>query len=213
MSNKKPNIVVLGGGAYARLFAEHGNVRDYEDSLKGVNLVVFTGGADVWPGLYGEKTGRLTRCSLERDMLESSIFDEAVGRGIPMAGICRGAQFLTVKNGGKLFQHVYNHGIFGEHGIETNEGKVYEVTSTHHQMMNPWNMDAGDFEVLAWSEIILSDKYFNGNDEEVQPPIVEPEVVWYPKTRSLAMQFHPEYMPKDSAGRNYCQQLVRDYLL
>jgi gamma-glutamyl-gamma-aminobutyrate hydrolase PuuD len=203
-------ILVLGGGDYLNLFAEHGDVTINIDELQECDLVVFTGGSDVSPAMYGEQRGMYTMFDPRRDVKEAHIFHTAAELGIPMAGICRGSQFLTVMNGGRLFQHVENHGLSGMHGIKTKDGEYYEVTSTHHQMMNPWPIGEDNF---AWSDEVRSDVYMDGLNEDCQPPIVEPEVVWYPKTRSLAAQFHPEYMPRDSKGYHYYQQLVREYLL
>src|SRR5690606_5736000 len=70
-------------------------------------MLVFTGGHDVDPALYGEPVGEYTSCNKKRDILESTIY--SCYRNFPKIGVCRGAQFLTVMNGGGLIQHVNNH--------------------------------------------------------------------------------------------------------
>jgi len=42
----------------------------------------------------------------ERDALESAVIDDALMRGLPLLGICRGAQLLNVRLGGTLFQEL-----------------------------------------------------------------------------------------------------------
>lgn len=211
-------ILVLGGGIYARPFNVHGNIllstNNKLSSLLDwgtIKLVVFTGGHDVSPELYNEIRHKTTLTNSRRDDLERGFFDECVREGIPMVGICRGSQFLTVMNGGKLLQNVDNHAIIGTHPIITNGGTTIDVTSTHHQMMLP----RGDYDILAWSDN-LSDKYENGYGVISPNPktsFKEPEVVYYAKTKCLAVQYHPEYMNEDTEGYRYFQRLIKEYSL
>jgi GMP synthase-like glutamine amidotransferase len=163
------------------------------DSPEDADTLLFTGGADISPSLYGEKKGLYTQINYNRDIKEQEIFNKNLNK--PKIGICRGSQFLTVMNGGKLFQHVSNHTISGLHSIITDGGN-FEITSTHHQMMNPFNLPDEDYEMIGYSKIRRSDTYLNGDNEECKLPPVEPEIVLYPKTKSLCIQGHPEYMEK-----------------
>lgn len=166
-----------------------------------VLCLVFTGGEDVDPSMYGIKPNRKTGSNLKRDLEEKMYFEEAARRGIPMAGICRGAQFLCVMNGGILAQHISNHGY--SHRIQTSHGPVVEVTSTHHQMAIP----PREAKVLAWAEPKRSKEY-EGADGELLYPEVEYEGVYYPQTHSLGMQWHPEAMSKSTAGFKYTTALI-----
>lgn len=68
--------------------------------------VVITGGHDIEPVLYkavSEVEGKYDR---ERDQFEARIIDKALDGGVPMLGICRGAQLLNVRRGGTLHQDV-----------------------------------------------------------------------------------------------------------
>ena len=127
-------------------------------------------------------------------------FLEATKHHIPLAGICRGAQFLCAMSGGILAQHVTGHG--GNHTVRT-AGGIVEVTSTHHQMQIP----PKDAVMLAWAEPRLSKFYEGENDEELHPD-VEAEGVFYPDTQALAMQWHPEFMRPDSDGFQYSVSLI-----
>ena len=59
---------------------------------------------------------------------------EAQNLGISIIGVCRGAQFLCAFAGGKLIQHMTGH--HGDHSITTVDGRVYQSSSDHHQLMD-----------------------------------------------------------------------------
>lgn len=71
-----------------------------------VDGVVITGGHDIEPVLYAAAPEVETKYDKARDAFESSIIDEALAQGLPLLGICRGAQLLNVRMGGSLFQEL-----------------------------------------------------------------------------------------------------------
>lgn len=183
-------------------------------SIQEADLVLFSGGEDVTPSYYGQKEGSQTYSNVARDKKEAEWYIRAIKAGKPMLGICRGSQFLTVMNGGKLIQHVSKHaGTL--HPIKTEDKRVYTVNSTHHQMMYPYNLDNEDYRVIAWAEG-LSTTYLDGDDKEISDEagvlkevlFPEPEVVFYPNTRCLCIQSHPEMhnFPKETI--NYFKELL-----
>jgi len=135
---------------YRSMFKANGWVA--VDHLEDADLVQFCGGADVSPSLYGEGLHHTTRVNSARDKYEATVFEWCFEHNVPMAGICRGAQFLHVMNNGKLWQNVNRHAIAGTHTsfVLKNEDRprsatlYVEVSSTHHQMMR-----AGEGEVLV----------------------------------------------------------------
>src|ERR1019366_1982428 len=96
-----------------QVFNEYGQVTTDGNLLfydpEKIALIVFTGGHDVWPELYNENVCWNTYHSVERDLYEGRMFEQAQEYDIPCVGICRGAQFLCVKAGGKLIQHSTGH--------------------------------------------------------------------------------------------------------
>jgi putative glutamine amidotransferase len=68
--------------------------------------VVITGGHDIDPVLYAAAPEVTPKYDPERDALESAVIDRALARGVPVLGICRGAQLLNVRLGGNLFQEL-----------------------------------------------------------------------------------------------------------
>jgi len=194
-------------------------VYDHElvDTLEEADLVIFTGGEDVNPAIYDEEN-KHSYINAVRDSEEAEVFLDAMLQDKPCIGICRGSQFVTVMSGGKLIQDVDNHAITGTHSI-TNTNNSYplkeiDITSTHHQMMYPFNLDEEDYEIVAYSTVRRSTEYNTGFGEYHEDEVpVEPEVVYYPETNSLAIQGHPEYMNKDSEAVKYCNWLINKYLL
>jgi hypothetical protein len=68
-----------------------------------------------------------------------------------------------------------------------------------------------DAKILAWADPRRSFRYEGANDEELFPEY-EYEGVYYPRTNSLGMQWHPEMMNKQSAGYLYTQRLISKFL-
>lgn len=213
MNNKLIKVYVVGGDtSYTNLFLDKIEI---VSEIKDANIVLFTGGEDVYPGNYGEDVGKYTSHNRNRDKQETSEFIKARDLGKLCVGICRGAQFITTLSGGGLIQHVSGHGISGTHKIHLINEKVdIDITSTHHQMMYPFYLDKSDYVILAKSKDNLSSTYLNGDDCEknLPPDFVEPEIVYYKNTNSLCIQGHPEYMPKDSSAVKYINVLIREYL-
>jgi len=203
---KETNVMVLDSinSDYAAYFKENGySLIDPMDNTQPIpDLIVFTGGTDISPSLYKEKKIRQTQKSdNKRDEFEIQMYKRGVFLNIPMIGICRGAQFLNVMNGGTLIQHITGH--TSGHDVTTYSGKKFKVTSSHHQMMIP----LGKYEVLATSSTLLSEKYLTGEGEAHLQ--FEYECVYYPKTNSLCVQWHPEWMSDETDGYTYPLELLK----
>lgn len=159
------------------------------------DLVVFLGGTDISTSFYGQKKARKTdNPDVARDEREKKAFEFCVEQKIPMVGICRGAQLLCALSGGKLIQHVDGHG--GNHVVNAPKlGINYMVSSSHHQMMYPFDLPDKDYEIIAHSGFGLSNTYIGEDDKElwVDVKFVEPECVYFKKTKALCFQNHPEW--------------------
>lgn len=194
-------------------------VISYHDfpTLTDKDVVFFGGGEDISPGIYGDMC--IPYChsysKSMRDLCELNHYERAVAAGAGMVGICRGAQFLCASNGGKLIQHVERHGLSGYHPIETEDSTVISVTSTHHQMMYPYDVE---HKMLGWTQKALSsfhlmyDKDSPDGMKDVEIDL-EPEVVYFPKSNSLGIQYHPEYMGECEEGFKFAVNMVKKYVL
>jgi putative glutamine amidotransferase len=80
---------------------------DLAGALKGLDGLLFTGGGDVDPGLYGEAPhATMDPAEPGRDQFELGLVTLARERQLPMFAICRGIQVLNVACGGTLVQDI-----------------------------------------------------------------------------------------------------------
>ena len=184
-----------------------------DEVSKSLAALVIWGGADISTGLYDEDGGKWTHANRDlsaRDKKEVDACKAAIAQGIPIIGVCRGAQLLCALAGGKLIQHVEGHNG-GDHAITTSDGREMRTSSVHHQMMYPY---AVKHELLAWSKTPRSYLYCFNNKDEPKRHLEHPEaeVVWFPEIKGLAIQGHPEFMREDEEFVSYCMELVRKYI-
>lgn len=192
------SVYVHGPGAinYMRMFHRRG-LKGAAD-INNADIVCFTGGEDVDPALYGEKNlvyrGRImSGINKDRDDLDLRVFGYAGDK--VKVGICRGGQFLNVVNGGKMWQHVTGHAGGPHNLVDTITGAVYQVTSTHHQMMRPGE---GGFVLAvareAGMKLADGDEWHIEHDRKTRKEDLDDvEVVWYEDSKSLCFQPHPEF--------------------
>jgi gamma-glutamyl-gamma-aminobutyrate hydrolase PuuD len=186
---------------------------DFDATINGLNidLVMFGGGADIDPLIYNHMnlaSGSSTSTRI-RDAAEELMWKSARERDIPILGICRGAQFVCAKSGGKLVQDCTNHG--NTHSIVTHDGRVLDMTSTHHQMMYPWTTE---HQLLAWAPRRSVKYVYAGPDFNENFLDREPEVVYFPETKALGVQGHPEYFRDPNHNTvMYIRNLAKELLL
>jgi len=216
-------VYVVGGDIRCQEMFRKRNKWWLVDNIEDADLVQFTGGADVSPMLYNEKSLPTTNVNTERDIYERDIFSLALSLGKATAGICRGGQFLHVMNGGRLWQdvdgHLGNHEAVFEENVwlddyqnknlksatKSEDGR-FQVTSTHHQMMKI--PVCGNGNVLLTSSISMYKRSGDGEVRCVVGKSKDVECVYYSKTRSLCYQPHPEYVgPGDSCQAWYFSAL------
>jgi peptidase C26 len=90
---------------------------DAAELLSIVSGVMFVGGGDIRPFRYGAEDAGIGRgISDARDWSELLLAHGAIKDGVPLLGICRGAQVIAVALGGGLKQSVPAHES-GEHKI------------------------------------------------------------------------------------------------
>ena len=178
---------------------------------KDIDLVLFTGGEDVNPAHYNENIGKYTHINSNRDKKEIDTFYRFKGKSF-LLGICRGNQLLTILSGGKLIQHVEGH--CRDHSMVLNNSLKYNITSSHHQMLYPFDLNGKDYELIGYSEYFQSNTYLNGDNEEIELSnnFLEPEIVYYKKTNALCIQGHPEWNHCEKRTSQMCLNLIDKYL-
>lgn len=196
-----------------------GNYKHIQNQIVQNDILVFEGGTDISPMMYGQRPHPLTNIwNSVRDQIEKVLFTVAIHVKARILGICRGAQLTTALAGGSLYQHILGHQnnshvISGQLSPDQAIRKM-QVNSTHHQMMNPFGLPKNKYQVLGWCDPPLSRVYFEGPDSDphINTPPIEPEVVWYPHIKSLCIQGHPEWEEKDSQADMFYRKLVEIYL-
>ena len=170
--------------------------------VEGLDGLLFTGGEDVDPALYGaEPSPRLGTVDRNRDLFELAVLAAARERGIPVLGICRGIQLINVAFEGTLWQDLPSERPQGvnhnpktprsqqSHGIRVAAGSraaaalgrtEFEANSFHHQAVR--KVGTG-LIATAWA-----------GDELVEAVEGAAEGWWL-----LAVQWHPEEMSADGA--------------
>jgi gamma-glutamyl-gamma-aminobutyrate hydrolase PuuD len=123
-----------------------------EETLDSVDGLIFSGGSDLDPGLYGQDAHPETKDIVRaRDDAELALLSAALERDVPVLAICRGSQVLNVALGGDLVQHLpdvvddgthkHTPGVFADHDVDLVQderlypvlGESASVKSHHHQ--------------------------------------------------------------------------------
>ncbi|GAB1642472.1 gamma-glutamyl-gamma-aminobutyrate hydrolase family protein [Krasilnikovia sp. MM14-A1259] len=159
------------------------------DVLRALDGLVLSGGADLGPQLYGAEPQPLTDTRPDRDGAELLLARAALARDLPVLGVCRGMQLLTVAAGGTLHQHlpdVLGHerhrpapGVYGTHSATFTPGSRIagllggdaEIHCYHHQGV----ADAGTLRITG--------RAADGLPETVEDPA---------RRFVLGVQWHPE---------------------
>ena len=201
-------ILVLNGPSYRSPVYGLGDVTtrasEFLTNPEEFKLILFTGGEDVTPMLYGDTSPKgICHYSMERDKFEIDIYEKALSLGIKMTGICRGVQFLNVMAGGRMMHDVTNH-AGANHYVTTLTGDSFIINSYHHQMVLP----PSDAKVVGWAKINISRSYIGNADLKVDYRGKENEIVIYPRTKSFGVQYHPEMMDIRSAGFDYYRDMI-----
>lgn len=203
---EKLKVYIVGNQyGYGQLFIKHGHEITIE--MQDADLVCFTGGEDVSPSLYGEKPHIRTYYNPTRDVIERGVFNNCITQEKRMVGICRGGQFLNVMSGGQMYQDVSEH-THDHYITDVDTGMLIFASSTHHQMMRPG--PGSELVAIAneggWKEYMKDGIPFR---DPVESDDVE--VVYYPLTKSLCFQPHPEFDGFDEL-QDYFFHVVKKHL-
>ena len=211
------NVHIIGGNLlYTQMFERFKSLSLVEN-IREAHIVVFTGGEDVSPDLYGQHKHPSTGSNPLRDDREIEIFNYAMKNKKFMIGICRGAQFLHVMCGGQLYQNVEGH--TRPHLIANYiDGPNEIVTSTHHQMMK-LNQKDSTCTLLAeaidedYEAVMVDAEYMSNCDNQVKVLTEKArsiESLYHHGEFCFCFQPHPEFPNADPTFQvfrvlfNYC---------
>ena len=98
---------VLRAGGLPVVLPPVGDGQLVERSLEGLDGLVLVGGRDYDPALYGQPKHPATKLLAKRRMsFDVALARAALARGLPVLGICGGAQLLNIALGGSLVQDI-----------------------------------------------------------------------------------------------------------
>ena len=160
--------------AYVSMIDEAGGIPmiippagDMSNLLGSIDGLIVSGGPDVSPSRYGQEPSPMTKEFYpEQDETEMGLISSALEMDMPILGVCRGMQILSIAHGGSLHQHLDDtpghEGHGGYDGVSTDHdvivekdsilaglmGTSFTVNSTHHQGV----ADPGSLTVSAIAE-------------------------------------------------------------
>ena len=185
---------------------------DLNSLLNRLDGILFTGGYDVDPRLYGkELLPKDKGIDAERDQLEKQLIQRLIQLSKPFFGICRGCQMINVALGGSLYQHLDdqlpgdvhhdNHGLprdYLAHLVKIDQDSHLAViisetptwvNSLHHQGVDKL---APELHATAYAPDGLVEAF---------------ELPGFPF--GLAVQWHPEELQQHSSMRRLFQSFVQ----
>ena len=173
--------------------------------------VVLSGGPDLDPVAYGARAHpQLGPIEPPLDVFEYAVAREAIARGLPLLGVCRGTQALNVACGGSLIQHLpdaVGDGVVHRQA-EAPQRLTHDVTIALHsrlgRIMGATRIAVNSFHHQAVDELgaglRVSARADDGTIEAIESPS-HPFV--------LGVQWHAETLIAEPPQRALFSALVR----
>ena len=130
-------------------------VKEHIERLDGI---IFTGGPDSDPALYGEKPIlKLGSTAPIRDVTESIYFKHAYAKDMPIIGICRGMQLINILLGGSVWQDQPSQfpGITNHNQREPNYIPTHKIDIVEGSPLSAWYDGLTELEVNSFHHQVL----------------------------------------------------------
>jgi len=169
---------------------------DLLEIMSTLDGMILSGGHDVNPIYYGEEPSKYVGFTYTpRDLCELFIVKAAIEKDMPILGISRGQQIMTVAFGGKLYQDISESGDYINHMQRASindighyvdvmpNTRIYNIFKSDRLLVNSFHHQAAK---VVPDNFIVSAVSSDGIPEAIEH-----------KTKSImAVQWHPEVMIK-----------------
>ena len=164
------------------------------DTLALCDGIIFTGGPDVRPSLFGEEI--IPSCGSindERDAFEIKLYKMAIEADKSILGVCRGVQVMNIAQGGNIYQDIYSQsGTVLVHHTLDGQRAFHSVTISNDNIMSRVGFSASTIAVNSYHHQSVKDlaegyEAFAYSDDGLI------EGIYMPSRRFVAgVQWHPE---------------------
>lgn len=181
------------------------NIKDMIDEADGV---VFAGGSDFDPSLYGGDSPLVEEYSREDDLKAIDILEYTISTNKAILGICRGMQLINIYYGGSLYEDIpsqygtqISHRGEGKslinHDVYMNDSYLSELVGQDYMMVNSLHHEA--IKDLADGLRVEAQ-----SQDGIIEAIINP---YYPYM--IGVQWHPEISYYDD---NLSKDIFRDFV-
>jgi putative glutamine amidotransferase len=156
-------------------------------ALEEAKLVIFTGGSDINPAIYGQ-INKYSQFTPQRDTAEIEVLRQCLVMGKKMFGVCRGHQLINAYLGGLLVQDI---------PIQLNtvheNGHALEIVDAGGLIPNVFSGDVNSYHhqgLVKCGDGLAATTYWKGVYESTE------------NDQILTVQFHPEWMTSHDNALN-----------
>jgi putative glutamine amidotransferase len=185
-------------------------------SVTGLSGLIIGGGDDIGAELYGGHVLPDVRIDPERDELEFELLKVALPAGLPVLGICRGAQVINVALGGTLHPDIYEvyevstrmRTVLPRKRVTLDQdSRLYQilgcdpchVNALHHQSID--KLGAG-LSIVGWDEVGIVQAL------EARAPGFLLGVQWHPELLILSRHQQRLFSALIANSRGPCEPLL-----
>lgn len=173
-----------------------GNVDDAREMIRDADGVIFAGGMDFDPSLYGSNHYDLVEEYFpDDDRDDLKLLSLAIEENKPILGICRGMQLINIYYGGSLYEdiptqvgdyvsHRGDENTFSYHNISFNENSTIYDKLGGETTRNVNSMHHEGIKTLA-DGLMITAQSDDGIIEAIENP--------YYNSFMMGVQWHPEY--------------------
>jgi len=181
------------------------------DSISHIDGIILGGGKDVFPALFQDEPEPKEDYAYDHDRDEMELYwlRKAESEGLPVLGICRGAQLMNVAGGGKLHLDVslvYKKAIYPANWfsyIFYRKKITIQNGSLLHKILGRTIVRVNSIHKQSIAELADGLVVTAKEDNGVIQAIEKPGHNFY-----LGVQFHPEFLIYSKIFRRIFEQLV-----